>query len=117
MACDLLNAYEANFSQSAHIFSRILGIVSVGRASVYEQRFQLVQLRLDLLTHRLAQRIGLSAREVGQQARQKHDLLLIYRHTVSILQVLLHDRYVVHDRAFTVLALDEVGYVVHRPGR
>ncbi|GFI54361.1 hypothetical protein IMSAGC022_00975 [Alistipes sp.] len=91
-------------------------VVAVGLASRDEFRFQLVQLRLDLLTHCLSQRVRLAAREAAQQSRQKHDLLLIYRNAVGIFEILLHFGYVVHDRLAAVLAVDEVGYVVHRTG-
>ena len=90
------------------------GVVAVLRASLDEFRLQVVQLVLELLAHRLAQRVRLAAREVRKQAREQHDLLLVDRDAVGVLEVLLHHRDVVDDRTPAVLARDEVRDVVHR---
>ena len=67
-----------------------------------------------LLSHRLTQLVGLTLGEAGQLLGQQHDLLLVDRHAVGVVQVLLHVRQVVLDLAPAVLACNEVGDVVHR---
>ena len=92
-----------------------LRVVAVLAAALDELGLQVIQFVLELLTHGLAQRVRLAAGETRQKARQQHDLLLIYRDAVCILQVFLHQVYVVDDGFAAVLAVDEVGNVIHRP--
>ena len=89
-------------------------VVAVRDAAVDELRLEGVQLLLDLLAHRLAQRVALAAGEARQLARQEHHLLLVDRDAVGVLEVLLHHRDVVLDGLAAVLAVDEVRDVVHR---
>ena len=93
-----------------------LRIVSVLPAALDELGFQVVQLVLEFLAHGLAERVRLAAGEVGQKTRQQHDLLLVDRDAVGVLEVLLHHGDVVLDGAAAVLAGDEVRDVVHRAG-
>ena len=93
-----------------------LRVVAVLLAALDELGLQVVQLVLEFLTHRLTQRVRLAAGEVGQKTRQEHDLLLVDRDAVGVLQVLLHDGNVVHDGTAAVLTGDEVGNIVHRAG-
>ena len=79
-----------------------------------EFRLHVVQLVTQFLTHRLTQGIGLTTGEVRQQTRQKHDLLLVDRNTVGILQILLHDGDVILDGLASPLTVDEVGDIIHR---
>ena len=83
-------------------------------ASRDELGLHLVQHVALLLAHRLAQRVGLAARESCKLLRQQHDLLLVYRNAVRVAQVLLHVRNLVGHRLRALLAGDEVGYVLHR---
>ena len=92
-----------------------LRVVAVLAAALDELGLQVIQFVLELLTHGLAQRVRLAAGEASQKARQQHDLLLIYRDAVGILQVFLHQVYVVDNGFTAVLAVDEVGNVIHRP--
>ena len=91
-------------------------VVAVGLSALDELGLQGVQLVFELLAHRLAQRVGLAAREVGQQTRQQHDLLLVDRHAVGVFQILLHDGNIVDDRTAAVLAGDEIRDIIHRAG-
>ena len=91
-----------------------LRVVTVLHAAFDELRLHGIYDVLLLLTHRLTQRVALASGEVCQLTAEQHDLLLIYRDAVGVLQVLLHARYVVGDRLLSVLALDERGDVVHR---
>ena len=79
-----------------------------------EFRLHVVQLVTQFLTHRLTQGIGLTTGEVRQQTRQKHDLLLVDRNAVGILQILLHDGDVILDGLASPLTVDEVGDIIHR---
>ena len=67
-----------------------------------------------LLTHRLTEGIALASGEVGQQATQQHDLLLIHGNTISILQVLLHNGDVVLDFLLTILSGNKGRDIIHR---
>ena len=91
-----------------------LGVVAIGLTLLDELRLHVVQLVLELLTHGLSKRVAFATREVGQLTRQQHDLLLIDRDAVSVLQVLLHARDVVLDGLATLFAVDEIGNVIHR---
>ncbi len=73
-----------------------------------------VQLLDELLSHRLAQRVALSAREVCYFAGEQHDLLLVYGDAVGVLEVLLHAREIVRYGLFAVLSGDELRNVLHR---
>lgn len=93
-----------------------LRVVAVGLPALQELGPQGIQLRLDLLTHRLAERVGLAAGEVGQQTGEQHDLLLIDRHAISVLEELLHLRQVVFDILDSEFSVHEIGDIVHRAG-
>ena len=79
-----------------------------------EFRLHVVQLVAQLLSHRLSQSVRFASREVGQQARQKHHLLLVDRDSISVLQIFLHDGNIVFDRLPSVFTVDKVGDIVHR---
>ena len=90
-----------------------LGLVTVGLSAFKELGLQGVHLVDELFTHGLAQCVALATREVGEQSRQQHHLLLVDGDSVGVLEVLLHHGYVVDDGRLAVLAGDEVGDVVH----
>ena len=92
-----------------------LAVVSVGLSSLIEKGFEGVHFVYELFAHGLAQGIALAAREVGEQTRQKHHLFLIHRHTVSVLEIFLHHRYIVDNRFFAMFSGYEVGNILHRP--
>ena len=91
-----------------------LRVVSILRATFDELGLHSIDDILLLLAHGLSEGIRLATRKVGQQARQQHDLLLIDRDAVGILQVLLHDGDVVSDGFAAILAGNERRDVVHR---
>ena len=91
-------------------------VVPVLLRALDELGLHLVQHVALLLSHRLAQRVGLSPGKAGQLLRQQHDLLLIDRNAVRVLQILLHVGYLVRDGLQTVLAGDEVRNIFHRTG-
>ena len=97
-------------------FLQDFGIVPIGFAAFNELGFQGIQLVFQLLTHGFTQCVGLATREVGQQSRQQHHLLLIDGDAVGVLQVLLHDGDVVLDFLASLLTVDELRNVVHRAG-
>ena len=72
-------------------------VVPVLLRALDELGLHLVQHVALLLSHRLAQRVGLSPGKAGQLLRQQHDLLLIDRNAVRVLQILLHVGYLVRD--------------------
>ena len=92
-----------------------LGFVSIGFPAFHELLLQSVHLVDKFLTHRFTQSITLASREVSQEAREKHDLLLIDRNAIRIFQVALHHRDVVLDFFLPMLAADERRDVIHRP--
>ena len=91
-----------------------LGVMAVRLPAIDEFGLQLIKLVLQLLTHRLTQRVALTTREVREQARQEHHLLLIDRDAVGVLQVFLHDWNIVGYRLPSHFPVDEVGDIVHR---
>ena len=74
----------------------------------------MIQLVPQFLTHRLTQGIGLTTGKVGKQTGEQHHLLLIDRNTISVFQILLHNRNIVLDRLASLFTVNEIGYVVHR---
>ena len=99
----------------APYFLAYFRIVAVFLRSLDELGLHLVQHILFLLTHRLAQRVGLAARESCKLLREQHDLLLIDGNAISVLQVLLHIGNIVGHLFLTVLTRDERGNILHRP--
>ena len=94
-------------------FLEHFGVVAVALAALDELGLHGVDDVFLLLTHRLAQGVALASGEVGQLAAQEHDLLLVDGDAVGVFQVLLHAGDVVLDFGASVLAVDEVGDVVH----
>ena len=88
--------------------------MSVFLAARNEKGLQRIQFIFQFFTHRFTQSVGLTACEIGEQTGEQHDLFLIYRNSVSIFQILFHNRNIVHDRFFPMLAGDELRYVFHR---
>ncbi len=88
-------------------------VLHPSRHELFLQRVQNVYL---LLSHRLAELVGLAFGEIRQFLGQKHDLLLIDRHPVGVLEVFLHFRQVVLHRLLALLAGYERRDVVHRSG-
>ena len=85
-----------------------LGVVALGRSALDKLGVHVVQFINELLAHRLTQGVALAAGEVGNLAREEHDLLLIDGDAVGVLQVLLHAGEVVLDGLLAVLTLDEL---------
>ncbi len=84
-------------------------------AAVHENILELVHF-LDLLfTHCLAQGVALAAGKAAEQSRQKHHLFLVHSDAVGVREVFLHLGDVVGYGMSAVFALDELGYVLHRP--
>ena len=91
-------------------------VVAVVLSTVDELGLQLVELGFEFFTHGLAQCVALAACKVGKQAREKHHLLLVHGNAVRVLEVLLHAGNIVLYKSGVVLALNEVGNVVHWAG-
>ena len=86
-----------------------------GRSAAHELVFQGVQDVYLLLSHGLAQLVGLALGETGQLLGQKHHLLLVHGYAVGVLQELLHLREVVFDGLFSQFAGYKVRNIIHRP--
>ena len=88
--------------------------VAVGQRALHEGFLERVEHGFLLLAHGLAELVGLALGEAGQLLRQAHDLLLVDRDAVGLLEELLHLGEVVVDLGRVVLARHEVRDVVHR---
>ena len=66
----LVESIRGKFLPVGPDFLKYLLVVAVGLAAIDELGFQLVQLVLQFLSHRLAQGIALAACEAGQQATE-----------------------------------------------
>ena len=86
----------------------------VGPAAFHELDIEFLHVLDLLLAHRLAKLVGLAFGETGQLLREQHHLLLIDRDAVGVFQILLHLGGIVGDGLETLLAVDEIGDVVHR---
>ena len=91
-----------------------LRVVSVFLSALDKLRLHGVNDVLLLLTHGLTQGVALASGEVGKLTRQKHDLLLIHRDAVSVLQIFLHAGNIILYLLLAVLSGNERGDVVHR---
>ena len=91
-------------------------IISVLLAAFDELGFHGIYYRFFLLTHGLTQGITLSTREIGQQAREQHHLLLINSDAVCIFQIPLHHRNGICNLLLSFLTRDERRNVVHGTG-
>ena len=90
-------------------------VVAVLGPPVEELHLEGGHLVRQLLPHRLTELVALPSGEVGDLTREEHHLLLIDGDAVGILEVALHAGQVIGDVLASVLAVDEVGDVVHRP--
>ena len=97
------------------LLQRVLRIAILSSPSE-ELDLEGLHLLLELLPHRLTELVRLSTGEVGDLTGEEHHLLLIDGDPVGILEVTLHAGEVVGDLLASVLTIDEVGDVVHRPG-
>ena len=88
--------------------------MSVGFTTFVEENLEFVHFLDLLLAHGFAEGVALAAGESCQLAGEKHDLLLVYGDAIGVLEVLFHAGDVVFDRFASLLAVDEVGNVVHR---
>ena len=88
--------------------------VAVGKTSGHELVLQFIQDGDLFLAHRLAELVSLALREPCQLLGQKHNLLLIDRDSVRILQIFLHVRKVVFDRLEPQFPVHEVRDIIHR---
>ena len=89
--------------------------MAVGDSALHEGLLERIQHGFLLLAHGLAEFVRLALGEACELLRQAHDLLLIDRDAVSLLQQLLHVGEVVMDLGRVVLAGHEVRDVIHRP--
>ena len=90
-------------------------LMSAGTTTLHELEIQLLHVLDLLLAHGLSELVGLTLGKSGQLLRQQHHLLLIDRDAVGVLQVLFHLRCVVGDGLDALLAVYEVGNIIHRP--
>ena len=95
-------------------FRQHFRVVTIRFAAVHELDLQRLQNRHLLLSHRLTELVALAAGEVRQEAAQKHHLLLINGHAISVLEVFLHHGDVVRHGLQTLLAADELRNIIHR---
>ena len=77
---------------------------------------QNIHLFDEFFAHSLTKLIALASGKTGKLATQKHDLLLIHRHTISFFEIFFHLRQVVIDRLTPMLACDKRRDIVHRTG-
>ena len=89
-------------------------VVSILTSSFNKFRFHVIQLVTQLLTHCFTKGVGLTTGKVCQQTWQKHHLFLIYRDSVGIFQVFLHNRNIILDRLASMLAVDKIRNIIHR---
>ena len=92
-----------------------LFVVPIGLSARDKFGVHVVQLLDKLLTHRLTQGIALAAREVCNEAREQHHLLLVNRDAVGVFKVFLHAREVVDNGFVAVLAGNELRDIGHWP--
>ena len=97
------------------LLQRVLPVAVLSSPSE-ELDLESLHLLLELLPHRLTELVRLSTGEVGDLTGEEHHLLLIDGDPIGILEVTLHAGEVVGDLLASVLTIDEVGDVVHRPG-
>ena len=90
-----------------------LGVVAVGLSAFDELWLHRVDYGLLLLAHGLAQRVALASGEVGELPREQHDLLLVDRYAVCVLEIFLHAGYVIPYFLLPVLARYERRDIVH----
>ena len=69
-----------------------------------------------LLSHGLAQLVGLAFGEAGQLLGKQHHLFLVHGDAVGVLQIFLHFGKVVFDGLLALFAGHEVRDIIHRPG-
>ena len=91
----------------------LLGM-AVGDSAGHKLLLELLHYGYLLLTHCFTQGVSLAFGEAGKLLRQKHHLLLVNRDAVGVVEILLHLGEVVLDWFDTLLAVDEVGDIVHR---
>ena len=93
-----------------------IGVVTVTLTAFHEFILEACQHRHLFLTHRLTEFITLTSGEVSQQSAQQHDLLLIDRDTVGVLEVFLHHRDIVGHGFKPLFTLDELRDIIHWSG-
>ena len=91
-------------------------IISVLLAPFDKLGFHGIYYRLFLLTHRLTQGVTLTTREIGQQTREQHHLLLINGDAVGIFQIPFHHGNGICNLLLPFLTRDERRDVVHGTG-
>ena len=89
--------------------------MSVGFTSFDEFWFQLIHHGLNLLAHRLPKRVRFSFGKPCQQLAQEHNLFLVHRNTICILQEFFHLRDVVRNFLPAMFPVYETGDVFHWP--
>ena len=83
-------------------------------AALNKLGLHLVEYRLDLFTHRLAEHVGLALGKAGELLRQQHHLLLIDGDSVGLAEVFLHVGEVVGYGLGSVLSANKTRNVLDR---
>ena len=90
--------------------------MTVTLTAFHELVLEARQHRHLFLTHGFTELVTLAAGEVSQQTAEEHDLLLIDRDTIGILEVFLHHRDIVGHGFEALLTLDELRDIIHWSG-
>ena len=90
-------------------------VVPLVCATRHEVRLHLVDDVLLLFAHGLPETVGLPLREACELLGQQHDLLLIDRDAIGLLQILLTGVQIISNRLSPVLARNKIRDVFHRP--
>ena len=90
--------------------------MSVGFTAFHELIFERSQNCHLFLTHRFTEFVTLTTGEVRQQTTEEHDLLLVHRDTIGVLEVFLHDGDVIGHGFESLLTFDELRDIIHRSG-
>ena len=83
-------------------------------SAIHELGFHLVEDLDLLLTHGLAQNVGVAFAKAGQFLREEHHLFLVNRDPIGFAEVFFHVGQVKGDRLAAMLTADEVGYIFDR---
>ena len=116
--------FGKRFPVRPNFFDELFGARLVAFERLHETRifettamkfFLQLRHRVQLLfPHRFAKHVGLAARELPELAGKQHDLFLINRDPVSVFEIALHQRMVIHDRFLAVFAANKLRNVFHR---
>src|SRR5574344_964376 len=110
----LIESIRCKFLPISPYLLEDLRIMTVRLTSLNEFRFQMIQFFFQFLTHFLSKSITLASGKVCKKPGKQHDLFLINRYSICILEVFLHTRNIIFDRFPTQLSIDEIGNIIHR---